>query len=98
MSSYFVKYKNLAIYINKSSKLIDSYTYKVILIEGDMDYELKRFRYPYANAIKMDLSEQLYGKNLKKTLPVKVKNGICNLIEVKALLRDDKIDILLSDK
>ena len=96
MSSYFIKYENVAIYVCQTSKLISSYSYTVIPIAGQMDYEYKRLRYPYANCIRMDLREQLFGKNLQKTLPKKIMNEVCNLIEVKALLRDEKIDRLLS--
>jgi hypothetical protein len=63
-----------------------------------MDYEYKRLRYPYANCIRMDLREQLFGKNLQKTLPKKIMNEVCNLVEVKSLIRDEKIDRLLSGK
>jgi len=96
MSSYFIKYENVAIYVCQTSKLISSYSYTVIPIAGQMDYEYKRLRYPYANCIRMDLREQLFGKNLQKTLPKKIMKEVCNLIEVKALLRDEKIDRLLS--
>ena len=96
MSDYFIKYKSLAIHAHKTSKLINKYSYTVIPIGGQMDYQYKCLRYPYANCVKMDLQEQLYGKNLKKTLPKMVREGVCNLIEVKVLLRDEKIDRLLS--
>lgn len=96
MSSYFIKYENVAIYVCQTSKLRSSYSYTVIPIGGQVDYQYKCLRYPYANCIKMDLREQLYGKNLQKTLPKKIKDEICNLIEVKALLREEKIDRLLS--
>jgi len=61
MSSYFIKYENVAIYVCQTSKLISSYSYTVIPIAGQMDYEYKRLRYPYANCIRMDLREQLFG-------------------------------------
>ena len=96
MSDYFIKYKNLAVHAHQTSKLRNSYSYKVIPIGSDMEYEYIRLRFPYANCIKMDLQEQLYSKTLKKTLPKIVREGVCDLIEVKALLRDEKIDRLLS--
>jgi hypothetical protein len=98
MSSYFIKYENFAIYVCQTSKLISSYSYTVIPIAGQMDYEYKRLRYPYANCIRMDLREQLFGKNLQKTLPKKIMSEVCNLVEVKSLIRDEKIDRLLSGK
>ena len=98
MSDYFIKYKNLAVHAHQTSKLINKYSYKVIPIASDMEYEYIRLRFPYANCIKMDLQEQLYSKTLKKTLPRGVKEEVCNLIELKALLRDEKIDRLLSGK
>ena len=98
MSDYFIKYKNLAVHAHQTSKLINKYSYKVIPLGSDIEFEYIRLRFPYANCIKMDLQEQLYSKNLKKTLPKMVMEGVCNLIEVKVLLRDEKIDRLLSGK
>lgn len=98
MSNYFIKYKNLAIHIFKKSKFSSKYSYEVMTLGGDMEYEYLRLRYPYANCIKIDLEEQLYSKSLKRTLPKMVREGVCDLIELKALLRDEKIDRLLSGK
>jgi hypothetical protein len=46
----------------------------------------------------MDLREQLFGKNLQKTLPKKIMSEICNLVEVKSLIRDEKIERLLNNE
>ena len=96
MSDYFIKYKSIAIHAHQTSKLINKYSYKVIPIASDMEYEYIRLRFPYANCIRMDLREQLFGKNLQKTLPKKIMSEVCNLVEVKYLIRDEKIDRLLS--
>ena len=98
MSDYFIKYENVAVYAQRTSKLCFLYSYKVITIAGDMDYEYKRLRYPYANCIRIDLREQLFGKNLKKTLPKMIMSEVCNLVEVKALIRDEKIERILNNE
>ncbi len=98
MSDYFIKYEKFAVYVSQTSKLISSYTYKVIPIASDMEYEYMRLRYPYANCIRMDLREQLFGKNLQKTLPKKIMSEICNLVEVKSLIRDEKLERILNNQ
>jgi hypothetical protein len=45
----------------------------------------------------MDLREQLFGKNLSKTLPLKIKEEVSQLIEIKDLIRDEKIERLLNN-
>jgi len=98
MSDYFIKYENVAIHACRTSKLRSAYSYAVIPIGGDMDYELKRLRYPYANCVKIDLREQLFGKNLKRTLPKRIMDEICNLAEIMPLIRDEKIERLLNNR
>jgi hypothetical protein len=46
----------------------------------------------------MDLREQLFGKNLKKTLPKKIMDEVCNLVEVKSLIRDEKLERILNNE
>lgn len=98
MIDYFIRYKSLAIHAYKTTKLTNKYSYKVIPLVSDIEFEYIRLRFPYANCIKIDLQEQFYSKNLKKKLPKMVMEGVCDLIELKALLRDEKIDRLLSVK
>ena len=97
MSNYFIKYKNIAIHVFKKSKF-SKYSYEVMTLGGDMEYEYLRLRYPYANCIKIDLGEQLYGKSLKRTLPFDIMDLICNIKEVKVLLRDEKLERILNNK
>jgi hypothetical protein len=97
MANYFIKYKKFAICAYRELDWVNSYTYRVIPIESDMEYEYMRLRFPYANCIKMDLREQLFGKNLSKTLPLKIKEEVSQLIEIKDLIRDEKIERLLNN-
>jgi hypothetical protein len=46
----------------------------------------------------MDLREQLFGKNLQKTLPKKIMKEVCNLVEVKSLIRDERLERLLNNE
>ena len=98
MSNYFIKYKNLAIHVFKKSKFSSKYSYEVMTLCGDMEYEYLRLRYPYANCVRIDLQEQLYSNNLKRTLPFDIRDSICNLTEVKVLLREERLERLLNNK
>lgn len=99
MSDFFIKYKNIAIHAEDSKKLSGLRTprCKVIVMQKEDDFELFRVQNPYAQCKKIDLAEQLYGKNLKYTLPKYIREAVLELPEVKSLLRDDKIDIILND-
>jgi len=98
MADYFVKYKNLAILCESNRKWRGFGTpkFKVIHMQNEEDFESFRKQSPYANCVKMDLDEQLTSKNLKRTLPKHIKEHIFDLPEVKAFLRDDKIDRILN--
>lgn len=98
MADYFVKYKNLAIHCENNRKLSGWVTpkFKVIVMQNEYDFELFRTQSPYANCVKMDLEEQLTSKKLKKTMPKHIRIGILEIPEVKAFLRDDKIDSILN--
>ena len=98
MSNYFIKYKNLAIHVFKKSKFSSKYSYEVMTLGGDMEYEYLRLRYPYANCVRIDLQEQLYSNNLKRTLQFDIRDSICNLTEVKVLLREERLERLLNNK
>lgn len=99
MSDFFIKYKNIAIHAEDSKKLggLRRPTCKVIVMQNEEDFELFRRQNPYAQCKKVDLYEQLHGKNLGYTLPKNIRNAVLELPEVKALLRDDKLDIILND-
>jgi hypothetical protein len=97
MSDFFIKYKNIAIHVEDSRKLGGLRIPKCTIINiNDNDYEIARTRYPYANCVKIDLYEQLTSKNLKRTLPKNIREHILELPEVKAFIRDDKINRILS--
>ena len=97
MSDFFIKYKNIAIHVEDSRKLSGSRrpTCKIVT-QKEEDFEMFRKQNPYAQCKKVDLYEQLYGKNLKYTLPRNIRNAVLELPEVKSLLRDDKINSILS--
>jgi hypothetical protein len=50
--------------------------------------------HPYANCVKIDLQEQLFGKNLKRYLPKKIRESVCELEDIKPLIRDERIERL----
>lgn len=98
MSDFFIKYKNIAIHAEDSKKLggLRTPRCKVIVMQKEDDFELLKVQNPYAQCKKIDLTEQLYSKNLKYNLPRNIREAVLQLPEVKTLLRDDKIDIILN--
>ena len=99
MADFFVKYRNIAIHVEDSKKLsgLRIPKCKVIVMQKEEDFEMFRRQNPYAQCKKVDLAEQLlYDKNLGYTLPRNIREALLELPEVKALLRDDKLDIILN--
>lgn len=95
MRGYFIKYGNRIIIVED-----DEVNYKFYLLpirEDVSQYEIVRMRHPFAGLIKIDLHEQLYGKNLKRHLPKKIMNVVLSIPEVKVILRDEKINKLLNE-
>ena len=96
MSDFFIRYDSVIVHARKTSKLCSYYTYTVLHIESDTEFEFIRQKNPYANCVKIDLGEQLFGKNLRRNLPKKIREAVCELDEIKSIIRDEKIDRLLS--
>jgi exonuclease I len=59
---------------------------------------MEEFRksFPYANCVKYDLYEQIFSKNLRKTMKKKLREEVIKLKQVKLVLRDISIDKLLN--
>lgn len=94
MSDFFIRYQNVAVHARRTSKLSSSYEYRVMYIEHDSHFEFIRKMHPYANCVKIDLQEQLFGKNLKRYLPKKIRESVCELADIKPLIRDERIERL----
>lgn len=95
MSDFFINFDGFAIYVRKKDRLREAYSHSVVAIESDQHFEVVRQRNPYANCIKIDFREQMFGKNLKRTLPKKIKDYVSGLEEAKAFIRDEKIKKIL---
>ena len=98
MSSFFIKYNNLAVHVEQSNKLSigRNLVYKVIKMKKTEDFESIRSKSPYANCIKIDLKEQLISKTLSRTLPKDILSYVIDIPEVKASIRENKINEILS--
>lgn len=99
MRGYFIKYGNRIIIVEENDNTLNR-TYKCYLLpirEDVSQYEIVRMRHPFSGLIKIDLHEQLYGKNLQRYLPKKVMNIVLSLPEVKVILRDEKINRILNE-
>lgn len=98
MSDFFIRYDSVIVHVRKTSKLWSDYAYTVMYVASDMEFEYMRQKNPYANCVKINLREQLFGKNLRRSLPKKVREAVCDLDEIKSMIRDEKIDRFLSDR
>lgn len=99
MRGYFIKYGNRIIIVEENENTLNT-TYKCYLLpirEYINQYEIVRMRHPFAGLIKIDLHEQLYGKNLQRYLPRKVMDIVLSMSEVKVILRDEKINRILNE-
>lgn len=94
MSDFFIRYQNVAVHARRTSKFGSPYEYRVMYIEHDSHFEFIRKMHPYANCVKIDLKEQLFGKNLKRYLPKKIRESVCELEDIKPLIRDERIERL----
>lgn len=98
MTDFFIKYDLLAVHARQTSRLSGSYEYRVIRMASDMEFEYIRQKNPYANCVKIDLRDQLFGKNLRRNLPKKIREAVCALDEIKSVIREEKIDRLLREE
>jgi hypothetical protein len=89
---YFIYCDNIVIVVN-------DYEVPFILpIREDVSkYEEVRMRSPYVCLIKIDLIQQIYGKNLKRHLKKKVMNKVLLIPEVKCILRNEKLKRILNE-
>jgi hypothetical protein len=99
MTGYFIKYVDRVIIVESNGNLLyKTHEHYLLPIEEDLNqYEIVRKRYPYANYVKIDLHEQLYKKNLRRTLPKKIMNIVLSIPEVKNILRNEKINSILDE-
>jgi hypothetical protein len=92
MSTYFVKYKKIAVHIT-FEKLSCMHT--IIILDDEKDFDIIKQKSSYAGSRKFNLEEQLISTNLKRTLPKDIKNYILNIPDIKIAMRYNKIDDIL---
>lgn len=93
MSDYFIKYKNLVIYAEESRKLIRSRNYRchVVDVNADISFDRYKTKNPYAQCRKLNI------ESVEDLLPVNLKDGLLEMPEVQALIREDKINKIIDN-
>ena len=93
MSDYFIKYKNLVIYAEESRKLIRPINYRCHVVDAnaDVSYDKYKTKNPYAQCRKLTI------ECVENLLPVNLKLGLLELVEVQVLVREDKINKIINN-
>ncbi len=93
MSDYFIKYKNLVIYAEESRKLIRPRNYRCHVVDANADISFDRYKTknPYAQCRKLNI------ESVEDLLPVNLKDGLLEMPEVQALIREDKINKIIDN-
>lgn len=93
MSDYFIKYKNLAIYAQESRKLVRTRNYrcKVVDTDADVSFDKYKTKNPYAQCRKLTI------ECVENLLPINLKLGLLELVEVQVLVREDKINKIIDN-
>lgn len=94
---YFVKFENIAVFIEQSGKLSSRtpFSCKIIPLE-DVDFKKMCRKNPFANCKRIDF----YNQTKKSIIPGYIMDYILEIPEVKSVIiskdRDNKIDQILN--